>query len=244
VSGAADAALITRPRDDAEDLAKNLAERGFRPLIEPLLDISFRRGPALSRDNLQGLLVTSANGVRALAARLGPDLAAWRALPVWAVGDASARTARAFGFARVESADGDVASLARLVAAKANPGNGKLLQAAASDLAGDLAGALGGAGFTIDKQVLYDAIPAAALSAECQDELRRGRVAVALFFSPRTAAAFVRLASGDLGAACADITAAALSAAVAAQLAPLAWRKILLAAEPRQTALLAALDGV
>jgi uroporphyrinogen-III synthase len=241
----ADAALITRPHEDSQDLAGELQRRGYRPLIEPMLRIVFRAGPPLSREGLQGLLVTSANGARALAARLGPAIGGWRDLPVWAVGDASAAAARACGFTLVENAAGDVSALAALVAERADPAAGALLQAAAATLAGDLAGDLGRRGFRVEKQVLYDAEPARRLSDAALAEMRQGSVAVALFFSPRTAATFVRLArAASLAEASAGVTALALSPAVAASLADMPWRRLVVAEQPRQSALLAALDGV
>ena len=234
-------ALITRPRADSDGLADQLRQRGFEPLIEPLLDIVFLPGAKPEREGTQGILATSANGVRALAVRLGDSLADWRDLPLWAVGDASAKAARQAGFTRVASADGDVDSLAALVAAEADPKKGRLLQAAATQLAGDLAGQLGKSGFVIDKQVLYEARPAAALSERTIAAIEQGQMVLALFFSPRTAGLFVRLA-GALN--CAKVTAAALSPAVAAALAGLDWKRVIIAERPRQDSLLAALDGV
>jgi len=232
-------ALITRPREDCADLALELEKRGYRPLIEPMLTIRFRAGPPLVRDGLQGLLLTSANGARALAARVG-DLSGWRDLPVWAVGDASATMARSLGFETVESAGGDVVSLAALVAQRLDPAKGPLLHPAAAALAGDLAGALAIHGFRVEKQVLYDAAAAEFLSAPLMEELRQGMVEIALFFSPRTAATFARLAAG-LTQECAAL---ALSPAVAEALGGLEWRRLMVADKPNQSSLLAALDGV
>ena len=229
------AALITRPRPDALELAAELTRRGYTPIIEPMLSIAFRPGPPLPRDGLQGVLLTSANGARALAAR-----AEWRDLPVWSVGDASAAAARSLGFSQIESAGGDVSSLAALVAARADPAKGRLLHPAAAELAGDLGGALEALGFAVEKPVLYDAVPADCLSHQARHALQRGEVAVALFFSPRTATTFVRLAAG-LTAECAAL---ALSPAVARALGDLAWRRLIVAEQPNQSSLLAALDGV
>jgi len=231
-------ALVTRPREDAEGIAVPLAERGLEVVIEPLLEIAPVEGADLDLDGLQGILVTSANGIRALA-RLHPD----RALPVWAVGDASARQARELGFQRVESAGGDVDSLAALVKARVEPGNGALLHAAGSKVAGDLGGGLEAAGYRVRRAVLYQARPATALSADLQAQLTAEAIDLALFFSPRTAATFVRLAeAAGLGYRCRAVTAYALSPAVAGELAALSWRSIRCAAAPTQAAMLAALD--
>lgn len=229
--------LITRPREDSESVARELDARGFSIVIEPLLDI-VPVDAEVDASGVQGILATSANGVRALARVLAD-----RDLPVWAVGDASARTARELGYAQVESAAGDVEALAALVKQRCRPGDGALLHAAGSVTAGDLSGALSAAGFAVRRVVLYQARTAASLSAELTERIKVGGVDAALFFSPRTAATFVTLAqAADLGQATAPIAAYALSPAVATALGALPWAKIRTAAAPTQAALLAALD--
>ncbi|MFN4283730.1 MAG: uroporphyrinogen-III synthase [Alphaproteobacteria bacterium] len=237
--------LVTRPRADAEDLSKLLAARGHDVLIEPLLDIVMRPGEPVAAGALQALIFTSANGVRALLARNQDDIAGLRALPVYTVGDATARAAKAAGFAEIVSASGDVNSLAALIAARVRPEAGPLLHVAGSDVAGDLAGQLGAQGFAVERIALYEAQKAVSLSAEAAEALKRGDVAAALFFSPRTAAAFVGLAA-DIAPALGRCTAICLSPAVAKAADDLpgaaSWRDILTAAEPTQDSLLAALD--
>lgn len=231
-------ALVTRPREDSEGVARALAERGLEVMVEPLLDIEPVAGAAVEIHGAQGILVTSANGIRALA-RLYPG----RDLPIWAVGDASGRAAREMGFSRVECAGGDVDSLAALVQARVDPKAGALLHAAGTVTAGDLSGWLSAKGFEVRRQVLYQAVPATRLSAALCDTLRAGGLQLALFFSPRTARTFATLAieagvQGSLGA----IAAYGLSANVSAELSPLPWRVLRQAAEPSQAALLAAID--
>lgn len=232
--------LVTRPRADAAELTGALEARGHQVLVEPLLTIRPRENPdwPAGHRRAQALLVTSANGVRTFA-----DRDPRRDVPVFAVGDASAAAARSLGFRQVESAAGDVVDLAALVRARLDPEAGPLLHPAASKLAGDLQGALAAAGFTVLRVVLYDALPATGLSAECCRALNEGLIDVATFFSPRTAASFVSLvAEADLAATCRGITALCLSAAVAARISGLSWAEVVVAARPEQAALLAALD--
>src|SRR5436309_14101233 len=94
-------ALVTRPRADAMALAEALAARGIEAIVEPLLDIHYRDEPAPELAGVQAVLCTSANGVRALA-----RLSAERAIPLLAVGEATAARARTEGFVEVESAGG------------------------------------------------------------------------------------------------------------------------------------------
>lgn len=230
-------ALVTRPREDSEGVSRELRARGLEVAVEPLLDIHYL-DVAVDASGIQGILATSANGVRALA-RLLPD----RALPVWAVGDASARMARDLGYQNVESAGGDVETLAALVRDRCDPAMGAFLHAAGSVTAGDLSGRLNESGFTVRRLVLYEARTADTISAETAGALRAGDLELALFFSPRTAATFATLANAaGLAAATAGMTAYALSPAVAENLAALPWAAVRVAAAPTQAALLAALE--
>ncbi|MCR6629520.1 MAG: uroporphyrinogen-III synthase [Magnetospirillum sp.] len=231
------AALVTRPREDSEGLARELEARGLDVATEPLLDIVPVDSP-VDAEGVQGILATSANGVRALA-RVLPD----RDLPVWAVGDASARTARGQGYTRVESAGGDVETLAALVKSRCTPEQGAFLHAAGTVTAGDLSGSLAAAGFTVRRVVLYEARTADALSPGLAERLRAGSIDLALFFSPRTAATFATLVqAAGLAGTTARIAAYALSSAVAGNLAALPWAAVRVAATPTQAALLAALE--
>ena len=230
-------ALVTRPREDAEGVSQELRQRGLDVTVAPLLDINYLDAE-VDAGGIQGILATSANGVRALA-RLLPD----RELPVWAVGDATARMAREAGYTTVEAAGGDVHSLAALVKSRCNPETGAFLHAAGSVVAGDLAGDLGAAGFTVRRAVLYEARTAQTVSAELAEALQSGGIGLALFFSPRTAATFVTLIrAAGLERTITAITAYALSANVATELEALPWAAVRVAADPSQAALLAVLE--
>jgi len=235
--------LVTRPRADAESFAQALAARGIDTLIEPMIEIVDLPGPSIASDNLQAVLFTSVNGVRALVRRNRGDLAEFADLPALAVGDATARAARGAGFRRVESAAGDVVALTDLVKARLSPAHGPLLHIAGSQVAGDLAGALTAAGFTVRRVAIYAARKATVLSAATLEALRQGKIDGVSFFSPRTAAAFVTLCreSGALPAL-AGIAALCLSQAVAQAAGAVSWRAIVVASRPDQDALLGCLD--
>lgn len=235
-------ALVTRPREDAAGLVAALRARGIEPLLEPLLRIE--RTPdatttlATALPGAQAALFTSANGVRAFGA-----VTSRRDLPAFAVGDATAAAARSAGFARIESAGGDVRALAALVMRRLDPAAGVLIHAAASAVAGDLAGELTRAGFTVRRLRLYEAIAVSRFAIEVYDALAEGKIELAIFFSPRTAETFVTLArEAGIGDRTAAMAAVVLSPAVAAALGSLRWQRIEVAAAPNETALLKALD--
>src|SRR5258708_256212 len=174
-------------------------------------------------------------GAGGLAGRPRGGGAGWagREVPVLAVGDASAAAARIAGFRSVASAGGDIEDLVELVAAHLSPQGGALVHAAGTTIAGDLAGELGALGFTVHRATLYEAVPAAALDPDTAAAMRRGEAEAALFFCPRTATTFVRLAAAAGGGdACRCMAAVALSPAVAAALGDLSWRTVRVAATP------------
>jgi uroporphyrinogen-III synthase len=231
-------ALVTRPRGEASGLTAALAQRGIGAVIAPLLEIRYRDGAALDLAAVQAVLCTSANGVRALARATGG-----RRLPLLAVGEATAARARAEGFRTVVAAGGDVDALARLATARLRPQDGLLVHIAGSEVAGDLAGILRRQGFDVTRQILYEARPATALDPAAVRALRAGEVDFALFFSPRTALIFVRLAvTAGIAECCAGVAALSISAAADAEIGRLEWSVRCVAARPSQAGLLEALD--
>ena len=231
-------ALVTRPREESEAVAAALATRGIEPVIEPLMEVHYRAPAALDLRGVQAILCTSANGVRALA-----RAAVERGVPLFAVGDATAARARSERFTAVESASGDVTDLARLAAARLRPQDGPLLHVAGNVVAGDLVGVLRERGFSIERCVLYEAVPVTALSPTTIDSLRGNSIDFALFFSPRTAAIFAELAvAAGVVDCCATMTALSISPAVDRALADLRWLDRRIAERPSQSALLEALD--
>lgn len=227
--------LVTRSKDDADLLATLLDARGHQAIVDPMLVIEPVDGPELDVSGVQALLVTSANGVRALVRRTSE-----RKLPVLAVGDASARVAREAGFETVESAGGNVGDLSGLVAACLNPDAGAVLHAAGSQVAGYLGETLEQAGFGYRREVIYAAHPAAALAEATKALLVAGTVGGALLYSPRTAAIFIGLVQmAELTAELELVTAYCLSPTVAENAGRLPWAAIETAVQPDQDALLA-----
>ncbi|MEE9479372.1 MAG: uroporphyrinogen-III synthase [Kiloniellales bacterium] len=232
--------LITRLREDATPLAAELAALGHETLIEPLLTIVPRRDAEIDLAGVQAIAFTSANGARVFA-RLSPR----RNLPVYAVGDSTAEAARRARFAEVESADGDVETLAALIATRLDPAAGAVFHAAARRVAGDLQGRLQAAGFAVSRVVLYDAEPIPAFSPATAAALRDGSIDAILFFSPRTGETFVSLMSeANLTHAYGRWHAICLSQAVADQVGDVSWRSLQVADRPTRAGLMDSLAAV
>jgi uroporphyrinogen-III synthase len=230
--GPGPAVLITRPEPGAAETAARVAALGFVPVLAPALTLAARTPPP---PPAQAIVITSPAAARALPAAL-------HALPLFATGPASAEAARAAGFRRVEGAEGEAVSLAALVAARTAPGAGPLLLAVGAGYGLDLAAALRARGFRVLRRIVYAAREATALPAPAAAALGAGRVAAALFFSPRSArAAMALIEQAGLRHAAPGIVALALSPRIASSLRAWPWRRVAVADAPHQDRLLALL---
>ena len=114
--------LVTRPEPDATRQARQLEAKGHEVLVEPLLEIVYRERLDLPFGEVQALIVTSRNGLRALR-RAGFPASALD-LPVLAVGESSAALARDMGFGQVHEGRGTAADLVAVAEAHCDPTTG------------------------------------------------------------------------------------------------------------------------
>ena len=204
--------LITRPEREATALANALGERGHQAVIAPLFLVQVLRPLPDFPTTLaasQAVLLTSANGARALA-----EANEQRSKPVFAVGDTTAATAEGLGFTNVTSASGDSAALAELVRQKLDPAKGPLVHVSGVDVAGDLEAAL--PGFELERFALYEAREADALPEPARAGLQARAIDAVTLFSPRAATVFALLVeAAGLADTCRGVTAVAISDAAA-----------------------------
>jgi uroporphyrinogen-III synthase len=218
------ALVVLRPLRGATRTAAAIRERGLTAIEVPLFGIepiAWTPPPAADFD---ALALTSANAV----ACAGPALAAYRHLPVYAVGEATAQAAREAGFAVRHSGGEDGTALAR---AASEDGVGRLLH-----LCGREHRPLDRSGLMVTACPVYAAEAVAELPPAAEDALRSG--AIALLHSPRAAALLARLV--DVRAiARSKVAIAAISTATAAAAGD-GWGAIAVADRPNDDALLAA----
>ena len=235
---------ITRAEPEAHRTAEAVSAAGHRPLVSPLLRVSVLRsadGPlAKALVGVDALAFTSANGVRAFAS-LRPI--SDRHLPVFTVGAATARAAREAGFATVISADGDVAVLAKRIAAKDLRPNGVVLHPGALEPAGDLVGDLQRRGLDARFVAIYETLPQAPtrdlLAALDQDP---PAVAGVLIHSLKAARELAKLL-GERPALAKALTVVSISKGAAEPLKPFKFARAVSAAKPNEEALLARLTS-
>lgn len=222
---------VTRAEPEASRTASRIDARGGQAVLAPLLTIEPNAQLDASLDGVQALLFTSANGVRAFGT---PK----RDVAVFAVGDATASAARNAGFTNVQTGEGDSEALARLAIASCDPRAGKIVHVSGMHIAGDAAGVLTQAGFSAERRIAYEARAATALPPNLAARLASTppHLDRVLFHSARAAEIFTSLARAETPA----LMAVCLSEQVAsaAKLSP--WARVIVAARPREDALLEA----
>jgi uroporphyrinogen-III synthase len=180
------------------------------------------------------LVVTSANAVPALAAL---D----KALPVFAVGGHTAASVRDAGFADVRSAEGDAKSLAALAANAFRPGT-RFIHVAGRDRKREPEVSLMQAGFAVETFVAYEAVAATTLPESLARALREGSLDAALHYSHRTVETALALArAAGMAESFLSLRHLCLSADIAAPLREQGAARLIVAGEPDEASLFAAL---
>lgn len=224
--------LVTRPEPGAAIAALLLRARGFEPVVAPFLAVSPRAAVLPSSTHLQAVLAASGQALDLPGA--DPALLA---LPLLAVGSATAARATARGFAAVHSAEGDALALALLAARLCDPRGGALLLLCGARQGHRLAALLRAHGFRVARRVVYAARPVARFPAAAAAALSGGGTRAVLFLSAETARAFAATLPSALVPALASVDAAAIGDTAAAALHALPWRRVSVARQPT-------LDGV
>lgn len=226
--------IVTRPSPDGEAFAAMIAGAGGEVILSPVMAIRART-VSIDLSGVGALAFTSANGVRTFASLSGE-----RALPIFAVGSITAAAAQGAGFVEIAIAEGDVESLASLIA-QSKPST-PVLHFAGSERAGDLVRSLGEKGVEARREIIYDAVEfdeiapsaAAALQENAEDCL-------VVFFSPRSTRLFARQAEkAGLAKRLADATALVLSRQIADAAHEIRWARVEISKD-RNAAAMAAL---
>jgi uroporphyrinogen-III synthase len=207
--------LILRPAPGNAATAASVEAQGKDPVVVPLFEIVPLDWELPSIEHFEAVVMTSAN-----AARLGgASLARLRRLPLFAVGESTARAAREAGFDDVVVGEGSAADLRDLI------GPRSVLHLAGEDVV-----------------PLSTAMPATTIAvyAARQRELsvaERALLAcpVAMIHSPRAGSAFADLCPDRSTTSLVAISAAAASACGTG------WRHVEIADAPREAAMLASL---
>lgn len=229
--------LITRPEPDAARQAERVAALGHEPVLAPLLRIEYFPAVDLNLGGVDALIATSRNALRALAAH--PQGAEAARLPLFAVGETTAKLARELGFTDVTTGPGTGEELASLIGERRQ--GATLLHLSGETVAFDLKAALAARGFDVRRSILYRAVPASALPPDVVAMIAAGKLDGVILMSPRTGATFADLvARHGLEDPAARLICYCLSGAVAQAVRPVGAR-MSVAAGPREEDVLALL---
>jgi uroporphyrinogen-III synthase len=224
--------LVTRPEPDNARTAAVLRAKGHEVVLAPLLHIESIADADLGVPPWAAILLTSANGARALANH--PRRGELLALPVLAVGRSSAEAAQTAGFADVTSADGDAADLAQLAARRFAGAQQPLLYLAGEDRSGELAVP----GLTVRTVVVYRAAKAEKFPQAVRTALEQDSIGGVLHFSRRSVESYLEC-SRDLAKAALRPVHYCVSARAAEPLRLAGASQIHVAAQPDEASLLA-----
>lgn len=184
--------LITRPVEEARVFARKLKQEGLHAMVEPMLEIEHKEFEVPDIEKYQGIVFTSVNAVRGLAAQLGAKGIKAIDYPAYCVGDRTAKEARTQGFEKVFSAKGTADELIEMISKKITSKELPLLYVKGEHTARPVDKILKELGFRLNSIVVYTAKPVKSLSPECLMAIRNGRLEAITFFSKRTVDTFVR----------------------------------------------------
>ena len=173
--------LITRPQEQAVELADVFAKHGDFPFIEPLFEVE-KIFPSLPSNNFSALVVTSINACQVLE-NSGFD----RQIKIFTVGKITARKLRQMGFNNVIlSPENSAKSLENLIAQE----KGNILYLRGSKISFDFAKSFA----AISEILVYKIHEKENFSAQLLNFAKKRRFDEVLLFSRNSAEIFFKLA--------------------------------------------------
>jgi uroporphyrinogen-III synthase len=231
--------LVTRPEPLASRTAERLVEAGYEPLVLPL-SRTLRLQPVPSGIPRQprAVAVTSAAAIRNAPKELLRSLVG---VPCFAVGPATAALARNAGFESVAEGPGDAPGLARLLVAG---GQAPILYLAGRVRRPEFEAQLASAGIDVATVETYDTVSLLPATDHVASLLDGNGPDAALVYSATAAEALQELADRhQLASLLAKTAFCCLSPRIAERFEREWGRKIRVAAEPTEEALLSLLSS-
>lgn len=223
--------LITRPQPAAGEFAQKLEKDGFTCYVAPMTEYVEQDPGIADLSDYQAIIFTSAQTVQ-LFSKFFKD----RYIPVFAVGDATAKAAEGENFRRVYSAKGDGQALVKILREhKVELKIRRALHACGEDTAENIGDQLQDDGIYVDRAPFYKADFVDKIPGDVIEALKNGDITTVTFLSARTASNFVRLVqeNDDLEGMTADLEAVCISDRVATEARALPWRDVRVALRPQ-----------
>lgn len=171
--------LITRPIEDATELADDIHALGYETTIQPFLIIEPVDVTLPDMTAYDALIFTSANGIKAFCA-----VDTHRDTPIYVVGQNTQKTAEKYGFSTIINADGSLKELESLLNNQEK--HQKLLYLRARDIAHPLQ-----THHKMEEVIIYQSIRNHDIPSDLVTSIQNADFSHILFFSRRTAQHFV-----------------------------------------------------
>ena len=226
--------LVTRPEPDAQATLARLDALGIAATAVPVMVRETLDTSLPPPNGFTAMVLTSANAVRSLLDRGVLDQ--YRHLPVFAVGDRTAREAVEAGFERVSSAAGALQDLINAMTIARVPG--PIFYPTGRHQSADLAKALAPLGVMVATAKIYDMVAIDALPPEVLAALG-SEIGAVLAYSRRSAEIFATLAASLPRDRRSGLALLCLSETVAEPLLEARFSRISLADRPDEDAMMA-----
>ena len=109
--------LVTRPKEQATDLIQSIYDLGCTPLLQPLLSIVKQNPSFNGLDRPEAIIITSPQAVVMVPYEFADSI------PVYCVGRKTAELAKQAGYLHVQSTEGNVQDLIKLVRHRVKQGD-------------------------------------------------------------------------------------------------------------------------
>ncbi|MEO5377424.1 MAG: uroporphyrinogen-III synthase [Magnetococcus sp. DMHC-6] len=238
--------LITRPQLEAQETAHEVLAWQGHPLlapalvIEPLFETPSWRAAIANLEHYIGIILTSANGARALLDLCGHHLERIQNTPLFCVGPKTAAIFSAVGLTPFTPKEAtDAVQLAELILLMQSDKKGRMLFLRAQEGRDTLVERLLQAGLQIDLVTAYQARPFGPQPEWVIDQLQQKKIDAVTFFSTRSAECFIDAL--DNKSLLKNTILAALSPGIADKLNQMGFPAAIVAAKPTSGDLLYAL---
>lgn len=186
--------LLTRPIENINPTQQQLLALGHMVSCEPLLTVT-TFNTSQPEGAFTGIILTSANGARALASNLH-NLA--QSLPVFTTGNGTQKAAEVAGFTNCTTISGSAKTLAQTLSSHLpNPTSQRLLYPCAKKTAQNMPQLLKKAGILCTQWPIYETSEAQVFSDKTANALQNKSIDAVFLYSLRTAKCFTRLISNE-----------------------------------------------
>lgn len=212
---------LTRPQEDSEHFAAELAYHQIASFIAPVMHVVSR--PLVDLPNKpDAILLTSRHATHALSG-LPED---WHSLPIYCVGAATANYTKEYRFRNIIPGTSDIMALLPRLVSTMEPSQ-TLLYLSGDETRADIPSLLAAHSIHVNTINAYQAIAEKSLSDALVQAIQLGKINEVAFFSPRSAAIACQLIKeAGLEKFAPGITAYCLSLNVAQDAGALPWAKL------------------